>query len=260
MRVRVRGLVPWLSIVAACGGGGPGVARERGPCRADGTCDPGLQCLSRVCVEVVGERCEQVGRRAAALLAEEVRTRPLLAAALGTMPARIASLLTAACTDDGWSPAAGRCVLDARDHDRVEACLTDLPPGPRAALTRRQAELAAAGDRVERDLPPPADRWTAPPMVPPTGPTPPPPITPDPQPALTGTRLGPRCEAYVAILRRYSACPALPRQARDAIADTVVSVRRSFGQVPAASRHLLEDGCGQGTTAMSDALSQLGCP
>ncbi|HVV84966.1 MAG TPA: hypothetical protein VHE35_18005, partial [Kofleriaceae bacterium] len=76
---------------AACGSAAPAVGRERGACRTDGTCDPGLQCLSKVCVELTGERCQQVGERAGALYTEAGRTRPLLAAALGSMPARIAT-------------------------------------------------------------------------------------------------------------------------------------------------------------------------
>jgi hypothetical protein len=240
-----------VGVVAACGSAGPAVGRERGPCRADETCEPGLQCLSKVCVEVAGERCEQVGERARSLLVAEARTRPLLAAALGDMPARIAALLSAACTEDGWSRAAQRCVLDARDHDRLEACLGDLPPSPRAALARREAELAAGGDRVEHDVPP---------DPPPTWPSTQPSITDPPALTLTGSQLGPECEAYLAMLTRYGRCPTLPPQARRSINETVVNVRRSFVQVPAASRNLMEDGCRQGGAAMTTALTQLGCP
>lgn len=35
---------------ALVGCGGPAAGTERGPCRSDGTCDPGLVCLSSVCV------------------------------------------------------------------------------------------------------------------------------------------------------------------------------------------------------------------
>lgn len=244
--MRARRYLPWLIVVVGCGTSVPGVGRERGRCRSDGTCGPGLQCLSAVCVEVAGERCQQVGQRARDLLLEAVRTRPLLGAAVGAMPERIAAMLTTACADDRWSSAAQRCVLDARDHDRVEACLGDLPPAARAALTRREAELATAGDRVERDLP---DPLTAPPpIVPPI--TPPPPSTP----------LGPACEAYLAILTRYSRCPALPAQARTSIAEAAVTVRRTFAEVPPAARQALEHGCGQATSAMTGAVTQLGCP
>lgn len=239
------------AFVVGCGGAAaPAVGRERGACRDDGTCDPGLQCLSKVCVELAGERCEQVGQRAAALLAEAVRHRPLLAAALGAMPARIATLVTEACTEDGWSRAATRCVLDARDHDRLEACLGDLPPGPRAALARREAALSV-GDRALDDRPDdPLDlpRSSTQPMP------------PDPPPPLTGGRLGPQCEGYLALLTRYANCPAMPAAAQQSMRDSVVSVRRSFSQVPADSRHLMEDGCRQASTTMAGALTQLGCP
>ncbi len=248
--------LPWLILSAACGSASPGVGRERGACRTDGTCDPGLQCLSRVCVEVVGERCQQVGQRAAALVTEATRRRPLLAAALGEMPARIADLLTAACNQDGWSRAAQRCVLDARDHDRLEACLADLPPGPRAALARREAELAAGGDRVEHDLP---DQGGGPDRIDPVDPVDP--VDPSGPPlALTGDQLGPQCEAYVTLLGRYARCPAMPPQARTSLLESTRTVRRSFAQVPIGSRHLMENGCGQAVKALTDALATLGCP
>lgn len=259
-------------MATACGGGAKGEqGRERGPCRSDGTCDPGLQCLSKVCVEAQGERCAQVGARVEALLAEEARTKPLLGAALGSMPARVAALVTAACTEDRWSKAAQRCVLEARDHARVEACLADLPPRPRAALARREAALAA-GDRVEDDLPPDPRDATDPRFADLGGPPalvhvpdpPPDPPDPDPAPWVTspsGTDpLGPACEQYVKQLERYARCPSVPAAARRSIAESVTTVRRSFSQVPAQSRKLLEDGCRQGASSMRDALRLLNCP
>ncbi|HVV85194.1 MAG TPA: hypothetical protein VHE35_19165, partial [Kofleriaceae bacterium] len=154
-----------------------------------------------------------------------------------------------ACNEDGWSRAAQRCVLDAGDADRVEACLADLPPAPRAALHRREGQLAA-GDRVEDDPPPDVATTT-------TTTTPPPP----PQGAVAAANpLGPACEAYVDALTRYARCPTMPAASRSSLTDAVTSVRRSLGQVPAASRAMLEDGCRQATTSLTDALATLGCP
>lgn len=42
----------WLAV--ACGGDDPAAGTERGPCRADGTCDAELVCLSDLCVRPAG--------------------------------------------------------------------------------------------------------------------------------------------------------------------------------------------------------------
>ena len=54
--------------------------------------------------------------------------------------------------------------------------------------------------------------------------------------------------------------PSSSLLARRSMRDAAVSVRNSFNQVPAESRHLMEDGCRQAATTMTDALNRRGCP
>ncbi len=234
LRVRIAASIAIVLSLGGCGASAPTIGAERGPCRADGGCDPGLQCLSQVCVERAGAGCGQVGERAGGLLTDTLPRRPLLAALLGGAPRQVAAQVSAACAADAWSGAAQRCVLRARSLDQLEACVMQLPDPARAALLARLGGAA--------------------PLTP-TTPT----SSPTTSPRLIGDQIGPQCEAYLGLLDRYARCPALPPEAQASIAAAVTTARQSFASVPAEHRHLIQDGCRQAVTSMETALTQLGC-
>ena len=68
-----------------------------------------------------GPSCAEAARRVATLAKAE------LAAADPQLAAQIEPLLTEMCTQTGWSAAARRCVMDAKDESGLEKCNALLP-------------------------------------------------------------------------------------------------------------------------------------
>lgn len=130
-------------VVAACGGGTAGAGGERAACRADGTCDVGLECWSGVCVRPPAADCGAVAARLASVrlgnYAGDDERRPVLAE------------LRALCARERLTAREGRCLIAAADDDALAACprplLPELDPVKRrcAPLADRVAVLAVRG-------------------------------------------------------------------------------------------------------------------
>ncbi len=96
------------------GGASPPVGQERGRCRADRACDPGLTCLSDLCVRPPGADCPKVGDHLASFL-------------LGNYAPReerdgLRAVVARQCQDQALSVTDGACLLRAQSRADLRAC------------------------------------------------------------------------------------------------------------------------------------------
>ena len=132
----------WLAIagalaLAACEkSGGPG--KERGSCYGNGTCDPGLVCMSELCVRPPPADCTKV--------AEKLASYRLGNYAPKEERAKVIDDLTGQCEKARLSVDEGKCILDATGRLELAKC-------PRPLLDELAADkdgCKAVGDQVAR--------------------------------------------------------------------------------------------------------------
>jgi hypothetical protein len=147
-----------LAIVAAlagCGGreheGTPVAAgQERGACRPDRGCDPGLTCLSELCVRTPGADCAKVGEALAYLLLDNY--------APAEERAGLRADVARQCEEQHLSVDDGACLIRARDRGELRACPRLVGLGDCARITAHldgirgasgvDAYLVTGADRV----------------------------------------------------------------------------------------------------------------
>jgi hypothetical protein len=88
--------------------------QERGPCRSDRTCDPGLTCLSELCVRPPAADCAKVGEHVAYLLLDNYAPREERDA--------VRTDVTRQCQELGLSAADGACVLAVKSRGELRSC------------------------------------------------------------------------------------------------------------------------------------------
>lgn len=142
------------------------------------------------------------------------------------------------CTQDAWAPAPIQCMVDAKTMPALEACVNQLTAPQREHFTGAMGQLVAAA------TPPP----------PPTTPT----TSPD---GSTGV---PECDAFMAMATTYMACDKVPAEARDAMKQALSQTAQSFAMlrdpsVPPEARKAAADGCTQGTDALKQSMTAMGC-
>lgn len=100
------------------------LGKERGDCRPDKTCDPGLMCLSNLCVRPPPADCQQVADVLASFdlgnYAEPETRQPVVAK------------YKAACDKAYVSKEQGECVLKAPTKDAAQQCAPAMFGGPTA--------------------------------------------------------------------------------------------------------------------------------
>ena len=123
---RSAALVVGLAALAAFGAGchgkeaekrgpvGPVAGAERGACRADRGCDPGLTCLSDLCVRPPAADCAKVGETLAYILLDNYAPRE--------ERERTRADIARQCQDQGLSVEDGQCLIRAKDRAEVRAC------------------------------------------------------------------------------------------------------------------------------------------
>lgn len=212
-----------LTVAAACAATDePDRGAERAPCRADGSCDVGLECWSELCVRPPGADCAAVARRLAAYRVGNYATAEQIAPVVAD--------LTGQCQRVHLSAREGRCLTDAPDEDTLLECPRRLLPELDAKYQARHAPPVDAG-------PPglPVDPWAPP-----------------------GTSAG-ACDAYVALLERMAVCQAMPVTTRATLRQSITALRQAWRSMPVDQRPALEQACGQGRDAMATALASLRC-
>jgi hypothetical protein len=92
--------------------------------------------------------------------------------------------------------------------------------------------------------------YTPPPVVPHFAEPPPP---PPPVPVMS------ECDLYVARIRELAFCEKLPKDARDAILQSVDQMETSFRDMTPEVREQTTEGCRQANTAIDQAAESMGC-
>lgn len=93
---------------------GPVAGAERGACRADRGCDPGLTCLSDLCVRPPAADCAKVGETLAYILLDNYAAREEREATRADVARQ--------CQEQGLSVEDGQCLIRAKDRAEVRAC------------------------------------------------------------------------------------------------------------------------------------------
>jgi hypothetical protein len=99
----------------------PAAGSERGPCRAGKACDPGLTCLSDVCVRPPPADCGAVAEALAAITVGNYAPRDERAKAVGD--------LRATCEKARLSADEGKCIIAAKGRFALSKCPRPLLPG-----------------------------------------------------------------------------------------------------------------------------------
>jgi hypothetical protein len=124
-------------LLASCEkSGGPG--KERGACYGNGTCDPGLVCMSELCVRPPPADCTKVAEKLAGYRLGNYAPKEERAKVVGE--------LTATCEEARLSVDEGQCILDAQGRFEVAKC-------PRPLLDEFKGDkdgCKAVGDQVGR--------------------------------------------------------------------------------------------------------------
>lgn len=221
-----------VSALVGCAGGEaprlPPAGTERGACRADDACDPGLECWSARCVRPPPAACGEVARRLTSYRVGNYAPPEEVAFA--------AAEITAACEAQQLTIREGRCVIESRNEDELLAC-------PRVVLPELTAKIEAS------KAPPPPD-----PEVPVTGPS----VFPSDPWASPSAGPGP-CDRFAAVLTAFTQCELMPVVPRAMMRRTLDALRQQWRTAPSSARPQLEAACVDGARSVSDGLRSLGC-
>lgn len=122
------------------------LGKERNDCRADKTCDPGLLCLSNLCVKPPAADCTKVGELLASFelgnYAEPEQRAPTVAKH------------EAACEKVYVTEKEGDCLAKVRDREAAVACVPRLFPDVPKPTTGECAQVAVAvRTQISRQMP-----------------------------------------------------------------------------------------------------------
>lgn len=101
-----------LALAACERSGGPG--KERGSCYGNGTCDPGLVCMSELCVRPPPADCAKVAEKLASYRLGNYAPREERARVIGE--------LTGTCEEARLSVDEGKCILEAESRLEIAQC------------------------------------------------------------------------------------------------------------------------------------------
>lgn len=286
-----------VAALAGCSDGDPPAGGERAACRADGTCDVGLECWSEVCVRPPSADCGAVAARLAPIrlgnYATDLERGPVLAE------------LRAQCQREQLTAREGRCLVSAADDDALADCPRALLPeldgvrrrclplGPIALAFEGGQVSAAAAHAISETLVEQciAERYAKP-------------ITtcmagagtvdavracaaelpgaarrtldrkldraiarggrprrapPDPWAAAGTGQLPPQCARYLQLLDAYATCSQVPQPVRDSLRQAVDQMKQSWANLPPDAFPTADSACATGVDAMAQSMSAFGC-
>ncbi len=129
-----------LASLAACkrasGPSGPPAGQERGDCRPDRTCEPGLECLSNLCVRPPPADCRKVAEQVSFLLLDNYTPHEQRAAFLTETQRQ--------CEGKHLSKDDAECLERARTRAELRECPTALGIGDCAKITAHLEKLRAS--------------------------------------------------------------------------------------------------------------------
>lgn len=148
-----------LAMVAACKGGSstsggtatPTVAAgaERGACRPDATCDPGLVCLSQLCVRPPPADCARVADALGPIFLDNYTPRE--------ERDRFAADVRAECGSANFTREDGECLARAKSRQDINACPRPIGLGDCKKILAHAEEVRVRSG-VDAYLVTPADR------------------------------------------------------------------------------------------------------
>ncbi|MBZ0232904.1 MAG: hypothetical protein K8M05_11290 [Deltaproteobacteria bacterium] len=115
---------------------GPPAGQERGDCRPDRSCDPGLQCLSNLCVRPPPADCARIAEQLSFLLLDNYTPREQRTAF--TDAARRQCVAAHLSADDG------ECITRAKHRGELRDCPVALGLGDCATITAHLEKLQSA--------------------------------------------------------------------------------------------------------------------
>jgi hypothetical protein len=135
--MRALALVVLALSLAACKqsakANGPPAGQERGDCRPDRSCDPGLQCLSNLCVRPPPADCKKVAEQLSFVLLDNYTPREQRAAFFDETRRQCEAAHLS--TDDG------ECLVNAKTRANLRDCPVPLGIGDCAKITAHLDKL-----------------------------------------------------------------------------------------------------------------------
>jgi hypothetical protein len=137
-------------LLAACAGGNSGPAKrapdgtERGDCYGNGTCNPGLLCLSNLCVRPPPADCAKVARHLDYMTLGNYASMAERAA--------FDEQVTRECQAAGLSKEEGDCILEAKSRQQLAGCPKPLVLGDCAKMADHVLKVVAPREPAEPDL------------------------------------------------------------------------------------------------------------
>jgi hypothetical protein len=116
---------------------GPPAGQERGDCRADGACDPGLQCLSNLCVRPPPADCKTIAEQLSFLLLDNYTPREQRTAFMDEARRQ--------CDAAHLSADDGECLTRARTRAELRDCPVPLGIGDCKKITAHLEAMAKTG-------------------------------------------------------------------------------------------------------------------
>ena len=117
----------------ASGPARPLAGQERGDCRPDRSCDPGLTCLSNLCVRPPPADCGKVADALGPIFLDNYTPRE--------ERARFAADVRAECEGGGLTREDGECLARAKSRADLAACAHPIGLGDCAKITKAADEL-----------------------------------------------------------------------------------------------------------------------
>lgn len=134
---------------ASGGSAAPTVGQERGDCRPDRSCDPGLTCLSNLCVRPPPADCAKVAEALGPIFLDNYTPRE--------ERDRFAADVRRECESASFTREDGECLSRAKSRQDINACPHPIGLGDCTKITKAADELRLKSG-VDAYLVTPADR------------------------------------------------------------------------------------------------------
>lgn len=143
----------------------------------------------------------------------------------------VTAAVAEACTADAWSPKLRQCLVDAPAVTELHACEDTMPLAQRTSLKARLAPPARAAGAA------------------------------NPVPVITGV---PACDEFLEFQAQYLACDEVPGPAKGAMKESLEQRKQAWAilrdpNVPREALQVASDGCRQGTEALWESATAMGC-
>lgn len=129
-----------VASLVACKGAsqaaGPPAGQERGDCRPDRTCDPGLSCLSNLCVRPPPADCAKIAEQLSFILLDNYTPREQRAAFMAEARGQ--------CDAARLSADDGECITRAQSRAELRECPVTIGLGDCAKITAHLEKLQSS--------------------------------------------------------------------------------------------------------------------